>query len=99
MRYGLFRLIIFQEEPLLDIGQYITVTRFKTGHEISLPVRYVKRECDTKNVQNGRGEKDEDGRREEKLRATRAKRHPKWARSEKRSLSRQNRIGSYSCHG
>jgi len=55
----LFRLIIFQEEPLLD-GQYITVTRFKTGHEISLAVRYVKRECDTKNVQNGRGGKDED---------------------------------------
>lgn len=95
----LFRLIIFQEEPLLD-GQYITVTRFKTGHEILLPVRYVKRECDTKNVQNGRGGKDEDGRREEKLRATRAKRDPKRVGTEKRSLSRQNRIGGpLSCHG
>lgn len=35
---GLFHLIISQEEPLPD-GQYITVTRFKTGHEISLPER------------------------------------------------------------
>jgi len=68
---GLFRLIISQEEPLLD-GQYITVTRFKTGHEISLPERYVKRECDTKNVQNGREKKRTRGR--ERLRATRAKR-------------------------
>lgn len=71
---GLFRLIISQEEPLLD-GQYITVTRFKTGHEISLPERYVKRECDTKNVQNG-GEKKREGsgKGKERLRAARAKR-------------------------
>lgn len=59
MAHGrLFRLIISQEEPSLD-GQYITVTRFKTGHEISLPARYVKRECDTKNVENGAVEEEE----------------------------------------